>query len=49
MRLSVGGMGDVMISEKARLVGNRIKMMRLAKGLRQKYLAERLKISQANM
>ena len=25
-----------MISEKARLVGNRIKMMRLAKGLRQK-------------
>lgn len=38
-----------MISEKAKLVGNRIKMMRLAKGLRQKYLAERLKISQANM
>lgn len=49
MRLSVGGMGDVMISEKARLVGNRIKMMRLAKGLRQKQLAEQLKISQANM
>ena len=44
MRLSVGGMGDVMISEKARLVGNR-----LAKGLRQKQLAEQLKISQANM
>ena len=49
MRLSVGGMGDVMISEKARLVGNRIKMMRLAKGLRQKQMAEQLKISQANM
>ena len=49
MRLSVGGMGDVMISEKARLVGNRIKMMRLAKGLRQKHVADMLKISQANM
>lgn len=49
MRLSVGGMGDVMISEKARLVGNRIKMMRLAKGLRQKHVADMLKISQSNM
>lgn len=49
MRLSVGGMGDVMISKNASLVGKRIKMMRLAKGLRQKYLAERLEISQANM
>ncbi|WP_440444598.1 helix-turn-helix domain-containing protein [Phascolarctobacterium sp.] len=38
-----------MISKNASLVGKRIKMMRLAKGLRQKYLAERLKISQANM
>lgn len=38
-----------MISRNASLVGNRIKMMRLAKGLRQKYLEERLKISQANM
>lgn len=42
-------MGDVMISEKARLVGNRIKMMRLAKGLRQKHVADMLKISQSNM
>ena len=42
-------MGDVMISKNASLVGKRIKMMRLAKGLRQKYLAERLEISQANM
>jgi transcriptional regulator with XRE-family HTH domain len=42
-------MGDEMISEKARLVGNRIKMMRLAKGLRQKHVADMLKISQANM
>ena len=49
MRLSVGGMGDEMISKNASLVGKRIKMMRLAKGLRQKYLAERLGISQANM
>lgn len=49
MRLSVGGMGDEMISKNASLVGKRIKMMRLAKGLRQKYLAERLEISQANM
>ena len=49
MRLSVGGMGDVMISEKARLVANRIKMMRLAKGLRQKHVADMLKISQSNM
>ena len=49
MRLSVGGMGDEMISKNASLVGKRIKMMRLTKGLRQKYLAERLKISQANM
>ena len=38
-----------MISKNASLVGKRIKMMRLAKGLRQKYLAERLEISQANM
>ena len=38
-----------MISKNASLVGKRIKMMRLAKGLRQKYLAERLGISQANM
>lgn len=38
-----------MISKNAGLVGKRIKMMRLAKGLRQKYLAERLGISQANM
>ena len=38
-----------MISKNASLVGKRIKMMRLTKGLRQKYLAERLKISQANM
>lgn len=49
MRLSVGGMGDEMISKNASLVGKRIKMMRLARGLRQKYLAERLEISQANM
>lgn len=49
MRLSVAGMGYEMISRNASLVGNRIKMMRLAKGLRQKYLEERLKISQANM
>ena len=49
MRLGVGGMGDEMISKNASLVGKRIKMMRLAKGLRQKYLAERLGISQANM
>ena len=42
-------MGDVMISEKARLVGNRIKMMRLAKVLRQKHVADMLKISQSNM
>ena len=49
MRLSVGGVGDEMISKNASLVGKRIKMMRLAKGLRQKYLAERLGISQANM
>ena len=42
-------MGDEMISKNASLVGKRIKMMRLAKGLRQKYLAERLEISQANM
>lgn len=42
-------MGDEMISKNASLVGKRIKMMRLAKGLRQKYLAEQLKISQANM
>lgn len=49
MRLSIGGMGDEMISKNASLVGKRIKMMRLAKGLRQKYLAERLEISQANM
>lgn len=49
MRLSVGGMGDVMISEKAMLVGNRIKMMRLAKGLRQKHVADMLTISQSNM
>ena len=49
MRLSVGGMGDVMISKNASLVGKRIKMMRLAKGLRQKYLAEQLKISQSNL
>lgn len=38
-----------MISEKARLVGNRIKMMRLAKGLRQKHVADMLKISQSNI
>lgn len=38
-----------MISKNASLVGKRIKMMRLARGLRQKYLAERLEISQANM
>lgn len=38
-----------MISEKAKLVGNRIKMMRLAKGLRQKHVADMLKISQSNM
>lgn len=49
LRLSVAGMGDEMISRNASLVGKRIKMMRLAKGLQQKYLAERLKISQANM
>ena len=49
MRLGVGGMGEEMISKNASLVGKRIKMMRLAKGLRQKYLAERLGISQANM
>lgn len=49
MRLSVGGMGDVMISEKAMLVGKRIKMMRLAKGLRQKHVADMLTISQSNM
>ena len=49
MRLSVAVMGYEMISRNASLVGNRIKMMRLAKGLRQKYLEERLKISQANM
>ncbi|WP_419084706.1 helix-turn-helix domain-containing protein [Phascolarctobacterium succinatutens] len=42
-------MGDEMISEKAKLVGNRIKMMRLAKGLRQKHVADMLKISQSNM
>ena len=42
-------MGDEMISKNASLVGKRIKMMRLARGLRQKYLAERLEISQANM
>lgn len=42
-------MWDVMISEKARLVGNRIKMMRLAKGLQQKHVADMLKISQSNM
>lgn len=49
MRLSVAGMGYEMISRNASLVGNRIKMMRLAKGLRQKYLEERLKISQSNL
>ena len=38
-----------MISENASLVGKRIKMMRLAKGMRQKHLADELKISQANM
>lgn len=38
-----------MISKNASLVGKRIKMMRLAKGLRQKYLAEQLKISQSNL
>ena len=42
-------MGDAMISKNASLVGKRIKMMRLAKGLRQKYLAEQLKISQSNL
>ena len=42
-------MGDVMISEKARLVGNRIKMMRLAKVLQQKHVADMLKISQSNL
>ena len=42
-------MGDEMISKNASLVGKRIKMMHLARGLRQKYLAERLEISQANM
>ena len=38
-----------MISKNASLVGKRIKMMRLAKGMKQKQLAEQLKISQANM
>lgn len=38
-----------MISENASMVGKRIKMMRLAKGMRQKHLADELKISQANM
>ena len=38
-----------MISKNAGLVGKRIKMMRLAKGMKQKQLAEQLKISQANM
>ena len=38
-----------MISENASLVGKRIKMMRLAKGLRQKHVADMLKISQSNM
>ena len=38
-----------MISENASMVGKRIKMMRLAKGMRQKHLADGLKISQANM
>ena len=38
-----------MISKNASLVGKRIKMMRLAKGMKQKHLAEQLKISQANM
>lgn len=38
-----------MISKNASLVGKRIKMMRLTKGMKQKQLAEQLKISQANM
>ena len=38
-----------MISKNASLVGKRIKMMRLAKGMKQKQLAEQLKISQSNM